>query len=196
MSRISVAERARLSLLIGSRALQSLSGRLNSHPLLRWRLTSAATDRLIIAPQELRTADATRASEIYAGRFAFAGKVVICDRRSPFEMTPPSEEWAGDAARLRLAAPSARRRQRDHPRQCPLADRRLDHPARALASACAGAPIFFRAGLFHGSRRRRWRCRMPTSSFTAATSAAWSGRCAISASPPRSRATGCHACRR
>jgi uncharacterized heparinase superfamily protein len=95
MSRISVAERARLSLLIGSRALQSLSGRLNSHPLLRWRLTSTATDRLIIAPQELRTADATRATEIYAGRFAFAGKVVICDRRSPFEMTPPSEEWAG-----------------------------------------------------------------------------------------------------
>ena len=94
MSRISVAERARLSLLIGSRALQSLSGRINSHPLLRWRLTSTTTDRLIIAAQELRTADATRATEIYAGRFAFAGKVVICDRRSPFEMTPPSEEWA------------------------------------------------------------------------------------------------------
>ena len=48
----------------------------------------------MIAPQDLRTADATRASEIYAGRFAFAGKVVICDRRSPFEMTPPSDEWA------------------------------------------------------------------------------------------------------
>ena len=55
---------------------------------------SGKTDRLLIAPQDLRTADATRASEIYAGRFAFAGKVVICDRRSPFEMTPPSDEWA------------------------------------------------------------------------------------------------------
>jgi uncharacterized heparinase superfamily protein len=42
----------------------------------------------------LRTSDATRASEIYAGRFAFAGKVVSCDSRSPFEMTPPSEDWA------------------------------------------------------------------------------------------------------
>ncbi len=50
----------------------------------------------MIAPQDLRTADATRAAEIYAGRFAFAGKVVICDRRSPFEMTPPSDEWAVD----------------------------------------------------------------------------------------------------
>jgi uncharacterized heparinase superfamily protein len=93
MTRISVAERARLSVFIGSRALKGLAGQFRAHPLLRWR-PSASNDRLVIAPQELRTADATRASEIYAGRFAFAGKVVVCDRRSPFEMTPPSEEWA------------------------------------------------------------------------------------------------------
>ena len=91
---VSVAERLRLSLLIERRALRSLIGRINAHPLMRWRYTSASTDRLVIAPQDLRTADATRASEIYGGRFAFAGKVVICDRRSPFEMTPPSDEWA------------------------------------------------------------------------------------------------------
>src|SRR6202040_2678754 len=52
------------------------------------------TERLLIAPQELRTADGTRASEIYSGRFAFAGKVVICDGRSVFEMEPPSDDWA------------------------------------------------------------------------------------------------------
>ncbi|HEY1309383.1 MAG TPA: heparinase II/III family protein, partial [Pseudolabrys sp.] len=94
MMRVSVAERSRLSVLIGRRAFRSLLGGINTHPLLRWRFGSTKTDRLVIAPQDLRTADATRASEIYAGRFAFAGKVVICDRRSPFEMTPPSEEWA------------------------------------------------------------------------------------------------------
>ena len=94
MTRVSVAERAKLSVLIGRRAFRSLVGRINAHPLMRWRYSSAKTDRLVIAPQDLRTADATRASEIYAGRFAFAGKVVICDRRSPFEMTPPSDEWA------------------------------------------------------------------------------------------------------
>jgi uncharacterized heparinase superfamily protein len=94
MTRVSVAERARLSALIGRRALRSLVGGLSTHPLLRWRFSSTKTDRLVIAPQDLRTADATRAAEIYAGRFAFAGKVVICDRRTPFEMTPPSEEWA------------------------------------------------------------------------------------------------------
>ncbi len=92
--RASVTERAKLSVLIGRRAFRSLAGRINAHPLLRWRFTAAITDRLLAAPQDLRTADATRASEIYSGRFAFAGKVVICDRRSPFEMTPPSDEWA------------------------------------------------------------------------------------------------------
>jgi uncharacterized heparinase superfamily protein len=94
MMRVSVAERARLSVLIGRRALRSLLGGLKVHPLLRWQFGASKTDRLVIAPQDLRTADATRASEIYSGRFAFAGKVVICDRRSPFEMVPPSEEWA------------------------------------------------------------------------------------------------------
>ncbi|HMB43946.1 MAG TPA: heparinase II/III family protein, partial [Luteimonas sp.] len=76
------------------RAFHSVVGGLNAHPLFRWRFASTKTDRLLIAPQDLRTADATRASEIYAGRFAFAGKVVISDRRSPFEMTAPSDEWA------------------------------------------------------------------------------------------------------
>ncbi len=94
MPGVSMAERSRLSWLLARRSLRTLSGRMNAHPLLRWRFLSAKADRLVIAPQDLRTADATRASEIYSGRFAFAGKVVICDGRSPFEMTPPSDEWA------------------------------------------------------------------------------------------------------
>ena len=94
MMRVTVAERLGLSVLIGRRAFRSLLGQVNAHPLIRWRFGSAKTDRIVIAPQDLRTSDATRASEIYAGRFAFAGKVVVCDRRSPFEVTPPSDEWA------------------------------------------------------------------------------------------------------
>ena len=75
-------------------AAAAAAGRLNGHPLLRWPLPQLKADRLLIAPQDLRTADATRATEIYSGRFAFAGKVVICDGRSIFEMEPPSDEWA------------------------------------------------------------------------------------------------------
>ncbi|MEN3287902.1 MAG: hypothetical protein V7634_2202 [Bradyrhizobium sp.] len=50
-------------------------------------------DRLVIAPHDLRTADATRAAEIYAGRFVFAGKIVTCHGRSIFDLEPPSEDW-------------------------------------------------------------------------------------------------------
>jgi uncharacterized heparinase superfamily protein len=94
MSRGSIAERTRLSLFAVRCGLRACVVALNASPLLRWRFASAVTDRLLIAPQDLRTADPTRASEIYAGRFAFAGKIVVCDGRSPFEIEPPSEEWA------------------------------------------------------------------------------------------------------
>jgi uncharacterized heparinase superfamily protein len=94
MSRVAVAERATLSVLLLRAGLRKLTGGLNGHPLMRWRFFPAKTDRLVIAPQDLRTADATRAAEIYAGRFAFGGKVVICEGRSPFEIIPPSDEWA------------------------------------------------------------------------------------------------------
>jgi uncharacterized heparinase superfamily protein len=91
---VSVADRTSLSLLLLRRALRSVVARLNAHPFVRWRFFPPNTDRLVIAPQDLRTADATRANEIYAGRFAFAGKIVVCDGRSPFEMPEPSDEWA------------------------------------------------------------------------------------------------------
>mgnify|MGYP003703952663 FL=1 len=94
MAGLSITERVRLSLLLGRRGLRHLAGRVRGHPLIRWNFMPGKTDRLVIAPQDLRTADGTRASEIYAGRFVFAGKVVICDGRSPFEIEPPSEEWA------------------------------------------------------------------------------------------------------
>jgi uncharacterized heparinase superfamily protein len=94
MSGGSVAERARLSWFAARCGLRGFFGWISAHPLLRWRFSPATADRLLMAPKDLRTADPTRASEIYAGRFAFAGKIVICDGRSPFEMEPPSEEWA------------------------------------------------------------------------------------------------------
>ena len=94
MSRVAVANHAKLSWLLLRGAMRRIAGRANGHPLVRWPLTPLKADRLLIAPQDLRTADATRASEIYSGRFAFAGKVVVCDGRSIFEMEPPSDEWA------------------------------------------------------------------------------------------------------
>jgi uncharacterized heparinase superfamily protein len=57
-------------------------------------LRAKAPERLLIAPQDLRTTDATIASEIYSGYFALAGKVVHLRGLSPFEATAPSQNWA------------------------------------------------------------------------------------------------------
>src|SRR5262249_53577084 len=94
MSRISVAERLRLSVFAGRGVLPRIGNRIPGLSLIRVPFLRGAIDRLVIAPQDLRTSDATRGSEIYSGRFSFAGKVVICDTRSPFQIAPPSEEWA------------------------------------------------------------------------------------------------------
>jgi uncharacterized heparinase superfamily protein len=94
MSRAVIADRSRLSWLTLRRRLRILKGRTIVHPLARFIFWPSGGERLVIAPQELRTADPTRANEISSGRFAFAGKIVICDGRSPFEMIPPTDEWA------------------------------------------------------------------------------------------------------
>ncbi len=94
MARAALGNHTKLSWLLLRGSLRQLAGRITGHPLLRWPLISFRSDRLLMAPQDLRTSDSILAAEIYSGRFAFAGKVVVCDGRSVFEMGPPSEEWA------------------------------------------------------------------------------------------------------
>ncbi len=50
--------------------------------------------KLLIAPQDLRTADPTLAGEIYAGHLKLAGKLQETHGRSPFELPPPSLAFA------------------------------------------------------------------------------------------------------
>jgi uncharacterized heparinase superfamily protein len=92
MSPGAIMDRSKLMLLSARRIFSRIvgwPGRFLRVPTLPGR-----GDRLVIAPQDVRTADPTRAAEIYASRFAFAGKVVISDGRSPFEMLSPSTEWS------------------------------------------------------------------------------------------------------
>jgi uncharacterized heparinase superfamily protein len=88
------SERLRVfRLLIARGALKlraGLAGRFST--LGQWR--SRQPDRLLIAPQDIRTGDPTTAAEIYAGYYAFAGKIVNAHGRSPFSLDPPSLEWA------------------------------------------------------------------------------------------------------
>jgi uncharacterized heparinase superfamily protein len=71
-------------------------------PLRRFMLARMArlsypgteAEQLLLAPQELRTADPSFATEIYNGHFGLAGRLAELGARSPFEIEPPSEAWA------------------------------------------------------------------------------------------------------
>ena len=73
MSRVSVTEQAKLSLFLARAILRALLGQFAAFWIYRLPLFSGKNDRLVIAPQDLRTADATQAAEIHSGRFVFAG---------------------------------------------------------------------------------------------------------------------------
>ena len=90
---MAVAYRRRISSLLLGRAARSVLARASGQSVALSRFWPGRTDRLLIAPNDLRTVDATRASEIYAGRFVFAGKIVTSHGRSIFELDPPSDDW-------------------------------------------------------------------------------------------------------
>ena len=153
---MSVAQRKRISTLVANRFARNALARASGGFVALLRFWPGRTDRLIIAPHDLRTADATRAAEIYAGRFVFAGKIVNCHGRSIFDLEPPSEDWevallgfgwlrhlrAADTALTRanaralvedwLSNPASRRR--------PVA-RRADVAARRVISLLSQAPF-------------------------------------------------------
>ncbi|MGL4496500.1 MAG: heparinase II/III family protein, partial [Beijerinckiaceae bacterium] len=56
-------------------------------------LFGAKPTRVVIAPQDLRTADPSITADLYAGHYVFAGKAVHCGGESPFSVTSPSHDW-------------------------------------------------------------------------------------------------------
>ena len=70
-------------------------------PFRRFMLASMASisypgsqaEQLLLAPQELRTADPSFATEIYNGHFGLAGRLAEIGAESPFDIKPPSEDW-------------------------------------------------------------------------------------------------------
>ncbi len=94
VSRDSLAERLRLATLVAGQWLRALLGRADASALSLAYAPVPVPERLLIAPHDLRTGDPTLAAEIYSGRFAFAGKAMQLDGRTPFEVVPPSVDWA------------------------------------------------------------------------------------------------------
>nr|WP_155262653.1 heparinase II/III family protein [Bradyrhizobium sp. BR2003] len=141
--------------MIAGRFARSIIARASGSTVALSRLWPGRTDRLIIAPHDLRTADATRAAEIYAGRFVFAGKIVTCHGRSIFDLEPPSEDWEAAllgfgwlrhlrAADTALTRANARSLVDDwisnQARKRPL-ERRADVRARRVISLLSQAPL-------------------------------------------------------
>ena len=113
-------------------------------------------DRLIIAPQDIRTADPTVADDIYSGYFVFDGKAVSTRGVSPFEIEPPSEAWAASlagfgwlrhlrAAETALARVNARALVGDWIATGRLTGARPDVMARRLLSWLSQSPSFWKA---------------------------------------------------
>jgi len=75
------------------RTFRAVGASLTAPPdiLARMRVTG-----LVIAPQDLRTSDATFADDIYAGLFVFAGRSLAASGGSPFDYAAPSPEWADE----------------------------------------------------------------------------------------------------
>src|SRR6195952_5282739 len=152
---VTVAQRRRISTLIMSRFVRNVMSRASGGSVALSRLWPGRADRLIIAPHDLRTTDATRAAEVYAGRFVFAGKIVTCHGRSVFDLEPPSEDWevallgfgwlrhlrAADTAITRANARSLVDDWISNPSRKRATGRRADVLARRIISLLSQAPL-------------------------------------------------------
>lgn len=79
-----------LALTEAGRRLAAAAASLGQRP----RLLAPVPRRLLFAPQDLRTADPTVATDIYAGYFVFAGRALATRGRSPFDFPPLSPAWS------------------------------------------------------------------------------------------------------
>lgn len=70
-----------------------MRGRVHRSRVYRWRYGGRTSDRLLLAPQDIRTSDPVMANELFGGRFSLGGSVVVAGAKSPFELSPPSRAW-------------------------------------------------------------------------------------------------------
>lgn len=94
LSGVTLNDRVRILGLLAGRAGRSMHRTLALPLRTVQRLRASPPERLLIAPQDIRTGDPTIAADIGAGYFAFGGKIVNAHERSPFALEPGSEGWA------------------------------------------------------------------------------------------------------
>ncbi len=88
-----MAVSTRLFGLVANNWLRDKRGRFYLSPFYRWRFAGRSGESLLLAPQDIRTADPTIANEIFGGRFSIGGSVVVVGNNSPFAVLPPTLGW-------------------------------------------------------------------------------------------------------
>lgn len=196
-----------------ARTVRAASARLTAPPdiLARVRVTG-----LVIAPQDLRTSDATFAEDIYAGLFVFAGRSLAASGGSPFDYAAPSPEWADElygfgwlrhlrAADTALARANARAFVADFiaGRGDPLSARQTPVAARRLIAFLCQSPLVLEGadhGFYHSFLRALARNAQqlerdlrrgvpPQWRLNAAVALCYAGLCCVGIQPILRRAT-------
>ena len=67
--------------------------RLGTGPGYRWRFSGRTPERILVAPPDLRLPDPQIASDIYHGRFPFAGQLVETGGETPFQQGLGGPAW-------------------------------------------------------------------------------------------------------
>lgn len=93
MTNLSLSERLRIRALSAKQSRRRAVTRTLSSPFLRWRYGGAATEQILIVPQELRMADPSFWFEVSEGHFGLASQVADLKGASPFRIRPPSPAW-------------------------------------------------------------------------------------------------------
>lgn len=88
-----VQEKGRIWGLVAQYAWRQARSWLHGGVLFRMQPLTGMPQRLTIAPQDLRTADATNAAAIYGGRFLFSGHLIETHGYSPFEIPYAPRDW-------------------------------------------------------------------------------------------------------
>ena len=98
MAKLLDIEHGRLAYLAADRMRRAARSYVLRSPLYQWRTNRFNPDEIIIAPQDLRTADPSFALEVAEGLFGLAGHVAHLDGTdggaySPFDVPPPNRSW-------------------------------------------------------------------------------------------------------
>lgn len=88
-----MSDKGRIGRLVVSQVWAGLAQPFRFVPQFFTFAGSTPADRLLIAPQDLRTADGINAPDIYGGRFLFSGHLVETHGASPFEMEGMHPDW-------------------------------------------------------------------------------------------------------